>query len=136
MSRVLETQKRVHVDERQMQTGAVAEEQVACYPQLARLVRETERTYTNNDHQTAQSWRADFASSVQLDDEGRPTWWCVSLSKIAVVISAFIVAPSPLRNTHDAPCGGNIRLSTKPEVHNVLQRRKKRIEPRPGGGHA
>ena len=44
MSRVLESQERVHVDERQMQTGAVAEEQVARDPQLARLVREPERT--------------------------------------------------------------------------------------------
>jgi len=35
MSWVLQTKKRVHVDERQMQTGAVAEEQIARYPQLA-----------------------------------------------------------------------------------------------------
>ena len=43
MSWVLQAKKRVHVDEGQMQTSAVAEEQITRYPEFARLVRETER---------------------------------------------------------------------------------------------
>jgi len=47
MSWVFEAKKCIHIDERQMQTGAVAEEQIARYPQLASLVRKTERTCDN-----------------------------------------------------------------------------------------
>jgi len=50
MPRVLEAKKRVHVDEGQVQTGAVAEEQLAGYPQLARLVREAEETCNGDSH--------------------------------------------------------------------------------------
>ena len=52
MSWILQTKKCVHVDEGQMQTGAVAEEQVARYPHLARLVREIEGTCNDDQRYT------------------------------------------------------------------------------------
>jgi len=65
MSWVLEAKKRVHVDEGQMQTGAVAEEQIAGYPQLARLVRETKGTCSNKRNTNARP-RPNSGATIQI----------------------------------------------------------------------
>jgi len=95
------------------------------------MILAVRRPFTNSLWTCGQWYIADFTPGAIFT---MSTCWCLSLTEHAVIVLADTL--SPPKNTHDmmhntAHCVKNMSIFTKPEVHNISQRRQRRIEPRP-----